>query len=607
MKTVHEIVREAETNYTQGNVTLGKYVNFSMYDTIERIEAYLNSKHISGDTDSLGREKPFFNIVTAIVNVWYRATDIDRKDLRFVPTKSSSVLLAFVANVLLQRWMDKNRFGQFLNSWGRALARYGSAVVKFVERADELIATVVPWGRLVPDAIDYYAIPRIERVYLTPAQLKERATKKSPNYMHYDMASVNSLIKELQTRKTTDKRQQDNKADFIELYEVSGEMDERLLEDEPDLAIQDEDVKYRQQMHVVSFVKGEKDGEYKDFTVFKGKEKKRKDMITHLIEEDGRTLSIGGVEGSFDAQWMQNHTVKNMKDTLDLVSKLIMQTADPQYAGRNVLNAIETGDIMVHKENMPLTRLANDNPSIMALKSFGDMWHQLVGEITSTPDVIKGNTLPANTPYALGAYLGGNANSLFEIMTENKGLALEDMMREFVIPHLRKQLKNKKEVGAILDDAGIREIDAMYIPVEAQRRYNKRTRENILEGVPPTPFDQTAAEDAIRAELAPLGNKRFFTPDEVGDKMWEEIFSEFEWDSLRVEVTNENVDKQAVLTTLSTVLQTISANPMVLQDPNAKAVFNAILSETGKLSPIQFTPPNPEGQVVPKALTVYKR
>src|ERR1700712_5519568 len=110
MPSVHEIVRDAERNYLSGNVTLGKYVEWSMHDTIATIDAYLNSKHTSGPTDALGRDKPFFNIVTAAVNIWYRATDIDRKDIRIMPDGADTVALAFLATVLLQRWMREARF-----------------------------------------------------------------------------------------------------------------------------------------------------------------------------------------------------------------------------------------------------------------------------------------------------------------------------------------------------------------------------------------------------------------------------------------------------------------------------------------------------------------
>lgn len=579
LRTVHEIIRKAELNYLDGTTQLGEYVDWSMHDTIERIDAYLNSKHISGDKDSLNREKPFFNIVTAATNIWYRATDIDRKDIRFVPTKTSSVVLALIANVLLQNWMNRNRFGQFLNTWGRALARYGSAIPKFVERDGELIPSVVPWNRYIADPVQFDALPRIEKFYMTPAQLRKVEL--------YDQDVVDKLISSQASRKTLDDKQKDNMSEFIEIYEVHGELDSRLLQTSPDLSLLDKDISYTQQMHVVSYVE-ENGGKYQDFTLYKGREAKDPYMITHLIEEDGRTLGIGAVEYLFDAQWMQNHTVKNMKDTLDLASKLIFQTADTNFVGRNVLTAIETGDVLIHGADRPLTRLANDKPDVTALQNFGTMWRQMAQELTSTPDAIRGNTLPSGTPYSLGAYLGSEANSLFELMTENKGLAIEDMMRTHVIPHLRKKLKNKDEVVAILDDAGITEIDAMYVPRAAIKRFNSRVKEDIIAGRVPKPFDRQQEETGVRQELGMMGNKRFFKPDELDKRQWDEIFSDFEWDSIRVEVTNEQSDKAATLQTLSSVFQTVASNPMVLQDPNAKMLFSAILNETGKISPLQI-------------------
>src|SRR3990167_3044619 len=136
METVHEIIRQAETNYLNGTAKIGKYVDFSMHNTVETIIAYLNSKFTGsgGDKDSLGREKPFFNIVIASANIWFRATDIDRKDISIAPSGISQVAGAFLATIHLQEWMKKARFGTFLNEWGRVLARFGSAVVEFIER-----------------------------------------------------------------------------------------------------------------------------------------------------------------------------------------------------------------------------------------------------------------------------------------------------------------------------------------------------------------------------------------------------------------------------------------------------------------------------------------
>lgn len=602
--SVHSIVREAESNYKNGTVKISEHVDWSMHDTIERIDAYLNSKHITGDTDALGREKPFFNIVTAATNIWYRATDLDRKNIRILPDSSSTTAIAFIATVHLQNWMKESRFGVFLNDWGRALARYGSAVVKFVEKDGSLFASVIPWNRLIVDPIDFDAIPRIEKLYLTPAQLRKNSL--------FDAEQVEELIKDAQqTRKDIEGDRVDNASSFIELYEVHGEMSVATYKRAKgiDSITEADETTYRQQMHVISFT-GTKEEGYNDFTLYCGYEAKDPYMITHLIKEDGRTLSIGSVEYLFDAQWMVNHSTKNMKDTLDLASKLIFQTADPSYVGRNVLTQIETGDIFIHKENMPITRIANDKPDINAFQSFGVMWQNLAGEITSTPDAIRGNTLPSGTPYSLAAFQGAQANSLFEIMTENKGLHVEDMLRVHVLPFLMKKMDTKDEVIGILDENEIAELDAMYVPRAAIKNYNKRvaqqildlTPEQIAEGNVPSPYNPQQEESAVRDSLAPLGNKRFFKPDELNEKTWKEALGDFVMKAV-VEVTNENTDKQAVLTTLSSVLQTIAANPMILQDPNAKMVFSAILQETGRISPIQLSTTQAQRQPTPMSST----
>jgi len=589
MKTsITEIVREVEDNFINGVVHMGEYVEWDMHDTIERIDAYLNSKHTSGATDSLRREKPFFNIVTAAVNIWYRATDLDRKNIRILPSGHDDTLLAFIATVMLQNWMKEARFGVFLNDWGRALARYGSSVVKFVERDGKLIASVVPWNRIVCDPVDFDGAPRIEKLYKTPAQLRANPL--------YDQTVVESLISSKSTRKNLDGHQKDQNSNFIELYEVHGELPSALLATDPDKATEEQWKTYRQQMHVVSYSRSSERGKYDDFTLFRGKEAKDPYMLTHLIKEDGRTLSIGAVEYLFDAQWMKNHTMKNMKDTLDLASKLIFQTSDGNYVGRNVLSYIETGDIMIHKVNEPLTQINNSKADIASFQNFGMEWERLSQTLTSTPDAMRGDTLPSGTPYSLGAYLGAQANSLFEIMTENKGFHVEDMMREFILPHMKKKLGNDDEVVAILDSQGIAEIDSMYLPKAAVKNFNRKAVEGVLTALEtgdmssiPSPFQADLEQNEIAQEFAQFGNKRFFTPDEYGELQWDEVFKDFKWENLTVEVTNENTDKGAVLQTLSSVLQTIASNPAILQDPNAKMVFTQILTETGRISPAQLS------------------
>lgn len=581
-KSICEIVREMEQNYINGSTTISKYVQFNQYENINKIDAYLNSKHISGDVDSLDREKPFFNIVTGAVNIWYRATDIDRKNIRIKATKRSDYIGAFLATIHLQEWMRREAFGTFLNEWGRTLARYGSAVLKFVEKDGRLVPLVVPWNRVVCDTVDFDNNVKIEKLYLTPAQLKRNK--------YYDQDTVKNLLDNLQSRETLDGQTRDNKNDYVELYEVHGEIELCYLTDKET----DQD-KYQQQVHVVSFVANADTGEYEDYTLYRGKESKDPYMITHLIKEEGRTQSIGAVEHLFESQWMQNHTAKAIKDQLDLASQLIFQTSDGSFVGRNMLTNIMTGDIVIHAENQPLTQVANNSHDITALQNFAAQWKVLAQDVTSTPDAIRGNTQPSGTPYALGSLLSENANSLFELMTENKGLHIETMMREYVIPFLEKKMDSTEEIAATLDSEGITQFDALYISSEVNRRDNQQLISHILSpeftklGTPLAQnLDPNQVSQDIQKDLSTLGEQRFIKPSHIPSKTWKEVFKDLEW-AVDVIVTNESTDKQAVMTTLTTVLQTIAANPAVLTDPNMRMLFNQILEETGTISAVQLS------------------
>lgn len=588
--SVCELVRVSERDYTTGKTTIGKYVEFSQYENIEKIDAYLNSKHISGEKDSKNRDKPFFNIVTGAVNIWFRATDIDRKNIRIKATKSADFIGAFLATVHLQNWMKREAFGVFLNEWGRTLARYGSAVTKWVEKGGRLHAEVIPWNRMISDTVDFENNPKIERLFFTPAQLRRKTA--------YDQAQVTDLITAVSARETMDGQKKDNKNDYIEVFEIHGELPLSYLTGK-----EEDEGEYVQQMHVVSFVKAQ-DGtdEYKDFTLVSGREARDPYLLTHLIKEDGRAMGIGAVEHLFEAQWMTNHTAKTIKDQLDLASKLIFQTSNANFIGMNVLSAVDNGDILITTPDAPLTELNNSSHDITALQSFGQQWQVLAREITSTTDAIAGNTMPSGTAYRQVAILNQESHSLFEMMTENKGLSIEEMARKFILPFLKKKMDTTEEISATFDSHGIKQIETMYINNEAVRRHNAKATFEALNDLPVTGLDIEAEKSKIGGEMASMGDQRFLKPSDIPTKTWKEIFKNLVWD-VEVEVTNEQSDKEAVLTTLTTVLQSIASNPNILQDQTMRMLFNKILETTGLVSTLELTQtpsqqPNPQDVAV---------
>jgi hypothetical protein len=573
---VGELVRELENDYTNGVTTINKYVEFSQSENIDKVEAYLYSKHTSGDTDSQGREKPFFDIVTAAVNIWYRATTIARTMIRIKGKNAQQAVLAFVATLLIQDWMRKSNFDEFLNKWDLTEARYGSAVTEFVEQEGDLKATVLPWNRLITDMVEFEGNPLVKILWLTPAQLKKNK--------QYDPDQVKALLDAKTARETTGRQKKDNKANYIKVYELHGELELSKLTGNMD----DED-EYVQQIQVVSFLaKKGKRGEYDDFVLYKGKEK-NPHMITHLIKEDARTQGIGAVEHLFEAQWMVNHSAKQIKDYLDFSSKLFFQTADSNLVGQNVLNGLETGDILVHAVNSPLSLVNTLKADITAIQNFSAQWQVLGKEITSTPDAISGATQPSGTPFRSLATENQEAHSLFEVMKRSKKRDLERMVREFIIPYVKKQMDTSEEIAAILEAQDITMLDQMYVPNEAIRRNNDRIKKQILSGQTADNVDPKTLEPGIRNELSSLGNQRFVKPADILTTTWQEVLKDFEWDC-EVDIEDKKTDDQIVADTLVDFFKLlVDPNAQAfIETPKGKMMFNKILDKTNAISPIEL-------------------
>ena len=580
------LVRKMETDFISGSTTMSKYVQFSLWEDISRIYAYLDSKHISG-----GDDKPFFNIVLAARNIWYRSTDIDRSNIKIRSTKSSDDMGAFLATVHLQDWMRRENFGQFLNAWGLNSAAFNESVLKFVEQDGRLIPSVIPWSRIICDQIDFAANPKIEVLELTEAQLRQRKG--------YNKDIVTKLCDTLAARELTDRQTKDIKNNYIKLYEIHGELPLSYLTGNPD-----DSEEYTQQMHVITFVAGKEKGDWDDFTLYSGKEAKDPYILTALLPEiDGSIALRGSVKTLFDAQWMQNHSVLAIKNQLDLASKLIFQTSDATFIGQNALSAIQNGDILIHKPNEPLTQLQNNSHDTTSIQNFQSMWKSLGNEITGISESMLGQSAPSGTAWRQVEALLQENRSLFDLMTENRGISIEYMLREFIIPYIRKHMNSSKEVATTLSSYDISKVDARYIKNFAIQKSNKEVINKTLEGELVTPEQQQEmiqgyAQEAQSA-LREQGNQRFFAPSEIPDKTWKDAFKDLEWD-VECDITNENLDKNAS-ETLNKLLQFFQAKGGAPMTPEEKFVVEKILRLTGTVSTVELAsmPQSPPPQAQP--------
>lgn len=600
-QSITQIVRKAEVDFLKSSTLISRYVVHSAHLTLERIDAYLNNKFTTGDKDALKRDKPFFNIVNAACNIWYRATDINTSHIRLRASESKHWINAFLATAVLRDWMRRDRFATFLNEWGRVLARYGSAVVKTVKNKDGLHLSVVPWNTLIFDAVDFAQNPVIEVLNLTEQELRDRV-----NTMGYNKEQVEQLAAHvLAARQTLDRAPKDMKNDFVKIYEVHGNFPLAHITNNP----ADNDT-FVPQMHVVSFV-GVKVGrktEYQDFTLYSGREEKSPYRITHLIKEDGRSLGRGAVENLFEAQWMVNHSMKAIKDNLDLSTKLVLQTTDPQFLGRNFFTNINDGAFMITDVSRPITRVDNSKPDIMAWNTFAGEWRQVGQEINNISDAMLGQRPHSGTSWRMQQMLLNESYALFELMTENKGNHIVDMFREDILPYIKSQLNHADEIAAILDAADIQKLDSRYITNKAAQLVNKHMFDRVIAGQDIQPGEQEmmmqGAQSALQQGLQGMDDQRFFSPSDMSDKTWAAQLEDFVWD-LEVSVTDEETDAKGIMQSLSTALQ-IMMNPNFAQNKQAQAVVARIFELSGGMSPLEFSNlplgGGPQGMPVPSPM-----
>jgi hypothetical protein len=165
-------------------------------------------------------------------------------------------------------------------------------------------------------------------------------------------------------------------------------------------------------------------------------------------------------------------------------------------------------------------------------------------------------------------------------MKQSKGLYLEEIIREFILPHFKKQLNNSDDLMETLEGEELENFDDLTLPIKLHQELMAR----LKVGIPSREELMMAIEEQDNA----MGNVRVMTS---GEKTWKEYFEDFDLNSIEVEITGENRDKRAIITTLDTVLQRMMANPEALNHPDIRKVFNKIIDEVGPgvLSPLQLT------------------
>lgn len=520
-------------------------------EIIRTIEFYTNDQYLSGNKDELGREKPFYNICNFRVTVAKTATDIDVKDIKYEPDSLDDAIPAMLINHELYKYLKESNFSETLNDMGKTRPKYGGLLVKKYMADGELDIDVVEWTNVDfnPSNISDGVI--IETHWMEASELADKADV-------WD--NVEEVLK-------AHAKANKNKPAPIEIKEVTGEFDETF---DPEMADTEANaIKFKKMCFYIACVNKKK------FLLYKEDLKKDEDKYKYLAWEkvkDG--LGRGVVEEGFEAQWATNDSMLSIKNAMNLSGKVILTTDSNKVSG-NAITGVDNGHIFQIEPGRSLTSLNLQSSALPEFHNVIELWRQQYDNSVSVHDANTGEAPTAGTPYSQTALLNQVANSPFEYQREVWGIFLNEVLNDWIYPHLVKKITKKHYLVSEFSDDEIAIIDEAI----KTKNHNNMVKAKLLAGEIPTIDDVMGVEDAVTKALKTYGNKREI---EIPEK-----FLDIKG-KITANITGELKNKQAVLASLSQIGRDIMAtyNPQTgtfgaMQDPFLRKLYGSIINMAG--------------------------
>src|SRR3990167_9093375 len=229
---IYELIKQQETAYTR-SIQLNESWNWSMKTHIKLSTLYKNSQFATGNSESERDSKPFKNIVRPILNLRYRAEDIDVKDIFLYVDNPDSYHLSF----LVKKYHDdvfviENDLDTYFDELKESKIDFGGGLSK---KSKEIKPEVVPLESIAfCDQTDILSGPIGLKHFFSPDQLKAMEKVGWGSEKNCATISIKNLITLSRHDKVKDTQTALKTATpgkYIEIYEVHGNMPEHFLKD----------------------------------------------------------------------------------------------------------------------------------------------------------------------------------------------------------------------------------------------------------------------------------------------------------------------------------------------------------------------------------------
>lgn len=551
--------------FEQGTINTAGNVEFQNRYLINQIGSYIQSKYLGGMKDKrTGKRLRFRNIGNAIVDLEFRAKNIDRKAVEGTATDGDHTF-SMVVNKLLAQWMKDNNFGATIDEYQRKKSEYGTALLKkTITRENgkrKLHIDVSPWSFTQFNAKDILGGIIVEENEMSPLEIRKRT--------EWDTEAVERAI---QLHKKNRKDGEDMK-----VLDVEGEFPVEYFQDEE---TEDKTFTTARFNVIVAVVGDKKICLYKDkLTESRFKRDRRKTV-------EGRDFGVGVWEELLEPQIAINEAVIAEADTMDIAGKVIIKTNKKS----NIPNALAmVNGEMVELEQDEFMDSMSLAPS--ALPQWGNIvneWFLNAQRDQSAFAGMTGEEPKASTPFSSLALQASQGGSIFNKRRDQDGFFLSEVVMDWILPFVVEENRNTTELSASFSPIELKMIDDAYKTEQGNLGKIDAFLNNPDALLSPIQQDQLSpvdkqlerARDQRKITGIPKG---YLTMDKIRKKM-------------RFDITGEMSDSQRELNALATRLQSLAP-----EDPARKMIIDQ-MAEIAGISPASFGGVSSNGKVDAKTV-----
>lgn len=516
---------------------------FSYPDTLIKINAYYNSRFLSGDYDDQGQKKIFYNIVKPSCDVATKFIDLDTKNIIFIPENNNDEYSLMLMQKKFKRWLKDNEFSVFLNECGQKLPKYGHIVVKKTKEGWKNVnlmnLRLDPSVSKLEDSPFVYEINTMTRDEI----LEMNWNGDDLDYIKEEKDNKQFIVYECYHKVGKNKWERTIKTGLFNLKKDNG-----VIETPESMYVGKDTDKWLPSLTL-----------HKDNNKLPYRECK-------FEEVEGRHLGLGFVEMLFDPQIRINEIQYLKAKALYLKALQVFYSRD-ENIGDNLITDVDFGDIK--HTTSEIVQVQRDNVDLSAYNQEENRWDMAVTNLTHKTDIAMGDRLPSQTPLGLGELQAGLTISFFNLKRENFALFIKKIIFDDILPEFKKK---NKESHTILIPKTEDEYEIL-LQETIESTLTDVVNKVVQSGYIPSYNELKDIKNKIEQKLRSKNNLEF----KINKGFYDNLKA-----NIDIIITGESLDISSKQSIYQFVLSTMATNPQILISPITRTIFFKIIELMGQ-------------------------